>query len=351
MRYKTDSFPREGLHAAGECAAKPSVQGRMPSVSDASAVFEIEVEEDKAQRGDAASMRAVVDVCAGYAREGFCWAVRIAPDPLRGGGEERFLSRMVQLAYEAGGAPAARALSACLLMKRSCPAADRAVERWCREVLLQAFALVLEERGHAWVRIDEGLLVLLKSERAARRVLESLERALGKLFHAPACVLGGAVLPLADCPVYGRRVVASGEGAVDVLVHPQAVKQVKDLVRKATDRSAAYPNKARKAMLRRARRMCQDWFAGASDAGDVVRELRAWSADRVRMLLWKQWKTVRGRTSALEKMLGDAPRAHALASMRHGCWAAARSDALRRALPASQLWRLGFELPSINNAA
>ena len=69
------------------------------------------------------------------------------------------------------------------------------------------------------------------------------------------------------------------------------------------------------------------------DMKKLVKDMDGWLRVRIRMCIWKQWKTPKNREKALVKLGFPRWGAHRYANTRKGCMAIARSRIMTRAVP------------------
>lgn len=307
--------------------------------------------------------KAVLQTACEYVRDGRVWATKIRLDVGASVADERFRSRMAQLAYDStGDAAAASELSKelnklasradGLLQPRGCVPSAKPLNHAVSVAMQVACAAVcaeLDRRGHAYVVDDEGVVVFLRSEAAAKRVSKSMTGYMGKMLHAhvdpksaEACAAGGV-------DIFGLCIILE-DGQHQLRVHESLLCRVKDALRRTTARSRGISFAERLREIARIVSWGQSAMGLACDAREVFRELNDWMAAKFRVVLWKKWKLVRSHVYGLEAAGVSHDRAVALGSSHAGFWAAANSDGLRNALSYAVLRRMGFSFFLIESA-
>lgn len=207
-------------------------------------------------------------------------------------------------------------------------------------IMLDDLDRELEQRGHRFVRYADDLRVFVRSERAARRVLDGItvfvEGRLGlKVNQTKSSVVRMALATLLG---FGFYVTA---GSVKVRVDPRAVKRFKGRIRKLTRRQGG---ESIRTVIGRVSRFIRGWMAyfRLADAVTTFVKLDGWLRRRLRAVQWALWKTPRRRMLALRALGSPERDAYQTAYSRAGAWDLASSGPVQRALSNAHLTGLGL---------
>ncbi len=307
-------------------------------------------------------VHAALEAAKACVLDGFTWTAKISLDAGRSIQDERFRSRLAQLAYDSTGEAAfasriSRALNSYAAESRV-PRSDNpspmggearfgiaVAELVARKMITSE----LERRGHRYVASDDGIVVFLKSEAAATRVSESMGRYLEHVLHGFVDAWVAKACKASETSIFGFCIILEQEHP-RVCIHESLLKRMKAALRHATARSRGV------ALSQRLREVAAivAWGNGlmalADDARCVVAELNEWLASRFRVVLWKNWKLVRSRIGGLEAAGVPHERAVMLGGSHAGFWAAAVSDGLKQALSYAVLRRMGFSFFLVETA-
>jgi RNA-directed DNA polymerase len=150
----------------------------------------------------------------------------------------------------------------------------------------------LEDRGHKFVRYADDMVILCRSIRSARRILES-------------------------------------------------VQKMKAKIKELTSRSNGWGNERRKEALRQYITGWVQYFKLA-DMKDLLIKTDEWYRRRIRMVIWKQWKRIRTKLKNLIKLGINKSKAWEWANTRKGYWRIAHSFILSRTITTVRLRKAGY---------
>jgi len=200
----------------------------------------------------------------------------------------------------------------------------------------------LERRGHRFVRYADDCNVYVRSERAGRRVMGSLSRFITRKLKLKVNEAKSAVVQPWECTFLGFSFTSGLEPKRRI--SPQAVKRLKERIRKLTRRTRAI---GLQQMVVECAQYLVGWkgYFGFAQTVDVLKKLDSWIRRRLRCVTWKQWKRGRMRFKALRLRGVNKDLAAQTAGSPHGPWRISRSPALSFALPNAYFKTLG--LPSL----
>ena len=200
----------------------------------------------------------------------------------------------------------------------------------------------LERRGHRFVRYADDSNIYVRSERAGRRVMESVTRFISKKLKLKVNEAKSAVAQPQERKFLGFSFTAGPE--VKRTIAPKAVDRFKSRIREITRRAKSVSIETTIDELAPYMRGWRSYF-GFCETPTVLISLTRWVRLRLRAALWRQWKTPRRRRAALIA-LGVPPKlASNTAGSGRGPWYLARSKALSIGLSNAYFKSLG--LPSL----
>ena len=185
----------------------------------------------------------------------------------------------------------------------------------------------LERRGHRFARYADDFLVLVKSAKAAERVMDSLTRFVeGKLL----LVVNRAkskTAPLRQCAFLGFQIGARGKAVWSA----KALARFKQRVKEITRRNRGHRVQV---VIDELNRYVTGWinYFRISHAYSDVMELGEWIRRRVRLYYWKQWKQPRTRRRHLLALGIPRDEVRMASRSRKGYWRMSGNSIVQRAL-------------------
>ena len=210
-------------------------------------------------------------------------------------------------------------------------------------IYLNEFDQEYQKRGVPCIRYADDIVLLAKSERAAKRLLETSTKYLEgtlklKVNQEKSRVV--SVFAIRNFKYLGFALGRNG-GGIYVRVHPKSMKKFKDHLREYSSRRSC---QSIGPSLEKIKVYVRGWmnYYGIASMKNPIDELNGWLYRRIRMCIWKQWKRPRTRK---RKLLGlGLPEwvAREGAYSRKGYWRMAKTGVLQRALTKERLIRWGF---------
>ena len=185
----------------------------------------------------------------------------------------------------------------------------------------------LERRGHRFARYADDFLVMVKSAKAAERVMASLVRFVEGKLQLVVNRVKSRSAPLRQCAFLGFQIGARGR----VVWTEKAHTRFKQRVREITRRNRGHRVQD---VIDELGRFVTGWlnYFSLSHTYTAMMELDEWVRRRVRLYYWKSWKQPRTRRRQLIA-LGISPEEVTLASRsRKGYWRMSSNSLLQRAL-------------------
>jgi RNA-directed DNA polymerase len=203
----------------------------------------------------------------------------------------------------------------------------------------------LERRGHRFVRYADDCNIYVRSERAGKRVMESIPDFISRKLKLEVNGEKSAVGRPRERKFLGFSFTNEKEPRRRIA--PKALDRFKKRVRELTQRTRGVSLERTIAELAIYVRGWGGYF-GFCQTPSILESLDKWMARRLRCVVWKQWK--RGPVRYRELRRRDVGKALAAktAGSAHGPWRLAASPALKFALPNAYLRSLG--LPTLKEA-
>jgi RNA-directed DNA polymerase len=197
-------------------------------------------------------------------------------------------------------------------------------------ILLDQLDKELERRGHRFARYADDMVILVKSQRAAERVMDSLTRYLQTTLKLKVNLAKSKVAPMSECAFLGFTIKGRKIRWTD-----KALADFKHRIKELTGRSWGVSMEYR---LRKLGQYLRGWTAyfGISQYYRPVPELDEWIRRRMRMCYWKQWRWPRTKIKNL-LALGVSPKS----AIQHGVssnsyWQMSRTPVINQAI--SNAW-------------
>jgi RNA-directed DNA polymerase len=197
----------------------------------------------------------------------------------------------------------------------------------------------VEKRGHPFCRYADDGNISVKSDRAGRRVMESVTIFLMRRLKLRVNTQKSAVGRAQDRSFLGFAFLVTAVG-VKRRINPQAVTRFRGRIRRLTGRTTGT---SAGRVLKELSVYLQGWkgYFGFSQTSSVLKRLDSWVRRRWRTLCWKQWKTTRNRYQQLRKRGVNHRLAAWTAGSHKGAWPLSHSKARLIALPAAYFRKCG----------
>ena len=210
-------------------------------------------------------------------------------------------------------------------------------------VYLNEFDQEYEKRRVAFVRYADDIVLLAKSERAAKRLQESstkyLEETLKlKVNQKKSRVV--SVFAIRNFKFLGFTLGKNGKG-VYVRVHGKSWKKMKSKLKELSSRRTC---QSIRPSLKKIERYMRGWlnYYGIADMKNKIEDLNSWLYHRIRMCIWKQWKLPKTKKRNLMKLGIPEYFAYQAANSRRKYWYVSGMGAVNRTLTKERLINSGF---------
>jgi len=197
----------------------------------------------------------------------------------------------------------------------------------------------LERRQHRFVRYADDCNIYVASERAGKRVMQSVTRFIRRRLKLKVNETKSAVARSQQRKFLGFSFTAGTE--VKRRIAPKALLRCKQRVRELTRRTQGISLQQMTKELASYLRGWKSYF-GYCQTPSVLRGLDQWIRRRLRSVIWKQWKRGSVRFAQLRQRNIGRDLAAQTAGSPHGPWRTANSPALSLALPIAYFDALGL---------
>jgi RNA-directed DNA polymerase len=185
----------------------------------------------------------------------------------------------------------------------------------------------LEKRGHRFARYADDFLVMVKSAKAAERVMASLTRFVEGRLKLVVNQAKSKAAPLKQCSFLGFQIGTNGKVVWTAKAYARFKRRVKEITRRNRGHNV-------QDVIDELRRYVTGWlnYFGISHTYTGVLELDAWVRRRVRLYYWKQWKQPRTRRRHLLALGIHRDEVHMATRSRRGYWQMSTNSLVQRAL-------------------
>ena len=210
-------------------------------------------------------------------------------------------------------------------------------------IYLDEFDKEFEKRGVPCVRYADDIVLLARSERAAKRLLETstkyLEQELKLTVNREKSKVT-SVFAIRNFKFLGFALGRNGNG-IYIRVHPKSWEKMKARLKRLSSRrnvQSVIP------ALYKIREYMRGWlnYYGIAAMKNNMEELNGWLYHRIRMCIWKMWKRPRSKMKYLKKLGVPEELAYMAANSRRKYWFVSNTLAVKMALTKEMLIRKGF---------
>jgi len=187
------------------------------------------------------------------------------------------------------------------------------------------------------------LVLLAKSDRAAKRLLESstkyLEEKLKlKVNQEKSRVV--SVFAIRNFKFLGFTLGKNGKG-IYVRVHAKSWKKMKSKLKELSSRRTI---QSIRPSLEKIKEYMRGWlnYYGIADMKNRIDDLNKWLYHRIRMCIWKQWKKPKTKVRNLLRMGVPEELAWQAGNSRRGYWFTTHTVAINMAMTKERLINSGF---------
>ena len=196
-------------------------------------------------------------------------------------------------------------------------------------IVLDELDKELEKRGHRFVRYADDCNIYVKSKRAGERTMASVQQFIERKLRLKVNMKKSAVARPWKRKFLGFSFTDSKEP--NVRIAKESLKRMKKKVREITSRKMPYPMEYR---IQKLNQYLLGWcgYFALADTKSPFRKLDGWIRRRLRMCLWKNWKTPKTRIRNLIKLGVPSWKAYEWGNSRKGYWRISNSPILHKTL-------------------
>lgn len=208
-------------------------------------------------------------------------------------------------------------------------------------IMLDDLDKELEKRGHKFCRFADDCNVYVKTQKAGKRVLESMKRLIEEKLKLKVNETKSAVDLVTRRKFLGFSFYFVKDG-VEIRIHEQSYKKFKAKIRKATNRNTGISMEMR---LKRLGQITTGWinYYGIAKGLAKLKEIEGWVRRRLRACIWKQWKKIGTRHKNLTRLGVPNRKAWEYANTRKGYWRISNSPIVSTTLGNKYLEELGYK--------
>jgi RNA-directed DNA polymerase len=208
-------------------------------------------------------------------------------------------------------------------------------------VVLDELDRELERRGHRFVRYADDCNIYVRSERASRRVMESISNFITGKLKLKVNQSKSKVDRPWRCKFLGFRIIVCKQTKRSI--SPSSLRRFKRRVRKLTCYRRGITIEQ---MIENLNRYLIGWrgYFGYCQSPSVLQMLDCWIRRRLRCVYWRRWKRGKKRFAELRRLGVGKDLAAKTAGSVHGPWRISRSPALSYAFPNAHFNTLGLAL-------
>lgn len=186
-------------------------------------------------------------------------------------------------------------------------------------IMLNELDKELEKRGLRFTRYADDCIIVVQSEKAANRVMESITKFIEKKLGLKVNIEKSKVARPNQIKYLGFGFYYTQTGIIKPKPHLKSIQKFMRKLKQLTKRSWSISLDGRITKLNQVIRGWINYFR----IGDMKRNLMviiSHLSRRVRCIIWKQWKCSRMRIESLVKLGCDKERAKAIAFSRKSYW-------------------------------
>jgi RNA-directed DNA polymerase len=212
-------------------------------------------------------------------------------------------------------------------------------------IVLDELDKELEKRGLSFVRYADDCIILVKSERAANRVMESIGRFIEKKLRLKVNREKSAIGRPWDRKYLGFCLTNSRKNP-KIRIHWKTIKRFRQRVREITARRRG---RSLTQVIGELKQYMFGWwnYYGLTESFNRLRPLPHWIRRRLRAVIWKHWKNRRTRVRELLKRGVTRRYAVTTGCARKGPWRMSKVKWVNIALPDEYFKSLGLVFPWI----
>ena len=211
-------------------------------------------------------------------------------------------------------------------------------------IMLNELDKELEKRGLRFTRYADDCIIVVKSEKAANRVMESITKFIEKKLGLKVNAEKSKVARPNQIKYLGYGFYYTKTGIIKPKPHLKSIQKFKRELKQLTKRSYSIALDERIVKLNQVIRGWINYFRVA-DMKEQLKNITSHLNRRIRCIIWKQWKTCNHRYKCLLKLGISKEKAKRTAYSRASYWHNSMSIVLHVAISNKRLRQKGLVLP------
>ena len=211
-------------------------------------------------------------------------------------------------------------------------------------IMLNELDKELEKRGLRFTRYADDCIIVVKSEKAANRVMESITKFIEKKLGLKVNVEKSKIARPNQIKYLGFGFYTTKTGIIKPKPHLKSIQKFKRRLKQLTKRSWNISLDERIIKLNQVIRGWINYFRIA-DMKENIKNITSHLNRRIRCIIWKQWKTARHRARCLMKLGLSKEMAKACSYSRKSYWCTSKCIPLHKAISNKRIQQKGLVFP------
>ena len=211
-------------------------------------------------------------------------------------------------------------------------------------IMLNELDKELEKRGLRFTRYADDCIIVVQSEKAANRVMESITKFIEKKLGLKVNVEKSKVARPNQIKYLGFGFYYARTGKIKPKPHLKSIQKFKRKLKQITKRNYSISLDERITKLNQVVRGWVNYFRIA-DMKTHMSRITSHLNHRIRCVIWKQWKIPRHRMKCLIYLGLDKDTAKACAYARKSYWATSRTYPVQAAMSNERIRQKGLVFP------
>ena len=211
-------------------------------------------------------------------------------------------------------------------------------------IMLNELDKELEKRGLRFTRYADDCIIVVKSEKAANRVMESITKFIEKKLGLKVNVEKSKIARPNQIKYLGFGFYTTKTGIIKPKPHLKSIQKFKRRLKQLTKRSWNISLDERIIKLNQVIRGWINYFRIA-DMKENIKNITSHLNRRIRCIIWKQWKTPSRRTKCLMKLGLNKDTAKACSYSRKSYWCTSKCIPLHKAISNKRIQQKGLVFP------
>lgn len=211
-------------------------------------------------------------------------------------------------------------------------------------IMLNELDKELEKRGLRFTRYADDCIIVVKSEKAANRVMESITKFIEKKLGLKVNIEKSKVARPNEIKYLGFGFYNTPTGIIKPKPHIKSIQKFKRKLKQLTKRNWSISLCVRITRLNQVIRGWINYFRIA-DMKTYMQGITSHLNRQIRCIIWKQWKTPRNRTKCLMQLGLDRDTSKSCAYSRKSYWCTSMCIPLHKAISNKRLRQKGLVFP------